>query len=84
MADEQQNQNQEDQAKEQQEKLNDLIKTYKLTFESEHGATVLEDLQRRCHLFSTTNVKGDSHESAFMEGQRAAILFIIQMLNRKI
>ena len=38
MADEQQNQNQEDQAKEQQEKLNDLIKTYKLTFESEHGA----------------------------------------------
>jgi hypothetical protein len=41
-------------------------------------------LQRRCHLFSTTNVKNDSHESAFMEGQRAVILFIINILNRKI
>jgi len=82
MADEQQNQNQEQEQNE--EKLKELVKSYKLTFESEEGAKVLEDLQKRCHLFSTTNVKNDSHESAFMEGQRAAILFIIQMLNRKI
>jgi len=82
MADEQQNQNQEQEQNE--EKLKELVKSYKLTFESEEGAKVLEDLQRRCHLFSTTNVKNDSHESAFMEGQRAVILFIINILNRKI
>ena len=80
MADEQQNQNQE----QNQEQLKELITNYKLTFESEAGAKVLEDLQKRCHLFSTTNVKNDSHESAFMEGQRAVILFIINILNRKI
>ena len=80
MADEQQNQDQQ----ENQERLNELVKDYKLTFESKSGEKVLQDLQRRCHLFTTTNVKGDSHESAFMEGQRAAILFITNILNRKI
>ena len=80
MADEQQNQNQQ----ENQEQVNELVKNYKLTFESESGTKVLQDLQRRCHLFTTTNVKGDSHESAFMEGQRAVILFVINILKRKI
>tara|TARA_X000001316_G_C914299_1_gene28937 strand:- start:363 stop:605 length:243 start_codon:yes stop_codon:yes gene_type:complete len=80
MADEQQNPNQE----EQQEKINQLVTDYKTTFGTENGQRVLNDLQNRCHLFSTTNVKGDAHESAFNEGQRAAILFIISMINRKI
>ena len=30
--------------------------------------------------WSTTNVKGDSHESAYMEGQRSVLLFIKSML----
>jgi hypothetical protein len=30
--------------------------------------------------FNTTNVKGDSHESAYLEGQRSVILFIKSML----
>ena len=80
MADEQQSPNQE----EQQEKINQLVTDYKTTFGTENGQRVLTDLQNRCHLFSTTNVKGDAHESAFNEGQRAAILFIISMINRKI
>ena len=80
MADEQQSPNQE----EQQEKINQLVTDYKTTFGTENGQRVLNDLQNRCHLFSTTNVKGDAHESAFNEGQRAAILFIISMINRKI
>jgi|TARA_X000001388_G_scaffold69185_1_gene57524 hypothetical protein len=69
---------------EQQEKVNQLIQDYKITFGQEAGQRVLGDLQNRCHLFTTTNVKGDAHESAFMEGQRAAILFILNMVNKKI
>jgi hypothetical protein len=80
MVDEQQNPNQED----QQEKINQIVTDYKTTFGTENGARVLIDLQNRCHMFNTTNVKGDAHESAFNEGQRAAILFITQMMNRKI
>ena len=79
MTDEQQNQEQE-----QQEKVKQLIQDYKVTFQSEPGQRVMQDLQNRCHLFTTTNVKGDAHESAFNEGQRSALLFILNMVNKKI
>ena len=69
MTDEQQNQEQQ-----QQEKVKQLIQDYKVTFQSEQGQRVMQDLQNRCHLFTTTNVKGDAHESAFNEGQRSACL----------
>lgn len=79
MTDEQQNQEQQ-----QQEKVKQLIQDYKVTFQSEQGQRVMQDLQNRCHLFTTTNVKGDAHESAFNEGQRSALLFILNMVNKKI
>ena len=44
---------------------------------------VLADLEKRCHYHSTTNVKGDSHESAYMEGQRSVLLFIKSMLRKE-
>jgi len=37
-------------------------------------------LEKRCHYHTTTNIKGDSHESAYMEGQRSILLFIKAML----
>ena len=40
----------------------------------------MSDLEKRCHHHTTTNVKGDSHESAYMEGQRSILLFIKAML----
>ena len=40
----------------------------------------MSDLEKRCHYHTTTNVKGDSHESAYMEGQRSILLFIKAML----
>jgi len=43
----------------------------------------LFDLEKRCHYHSTTNVKGDSHESAYMEGQRSVLLFIKTMLRKE-
>ena len=59
-----------------------LQKNYKFIFNTEEGKEVLTDLEKRCHYHSTTNVKGDSHESAYMEGQRSVILFIKQMLRK--
>ena len=57
-----------------------LQENYKHIFTSDEGKEVLSDLEKRCHYHSTTNVKGDSHESAYMEGQRSILLFIKQML----
>ena len=57
-----------------------LKKNYKFIFNTEEGKRVLSDLEKRCHYHATTNVKGDSHESAYMEGQRSVLLFIKNML----
>jgi|TARA_B110000503_G_scaffold19146_1_gene28506 hypothetical protein len=57
-----------------------LKKNYKFIFNTEEGKRVLSDLEKRCHYHATTNVKGDSHESAYMEGQRSVLLFIKSML----
>ena len=57
-----------------------LKKNYEYIFNTDEGKQVLTDLEKRCHYHSTTNVKGDSHESAYMEGQRSVLLFIKNML----
>ena len=62
------------------EYIKKLRDNYKFIFESDEGKEVLSDLEKRCHFYSTTNIKGDSHESAYMEGQRSILLFIKQML----
>ena len=59
-----------------------LKKNYQYIFNTDEGKEVLSDLERRCHYHSTTNVKGDSHESAYMEGQRSVLLFIKSMLRK--
>jgi len=72
---------------EQNKQLEALIKklqiNYKYIFNTDEGKEVLADLEKRCHYHSTTNVKGDSHESAYMEGQRSVILFIKSMLRKE-
>ena len=65
----------------QLEKLIEGLKVnYKTIFNTDEGKRGLVDLEKRCHYHSTTNVKGDSHESAYMEGQRSVLLFIKSML----
>ena len=67
----------------QLEKLITKLKTnYKYIINTDEGKEVLADLEKRCHYHSTTNVKGDSHESAYMEGQRSVLLFIKSMLRK--
>ena len=67
----------------QNKKLKELISNYKTTFNTDTGKTVLEDLKKRSHFFNTTHVKGDSHESAYYEGQRSLVVFIESLLNHK-
>ena len=62
--------------------LQGLQKNYEYIFNTDEGKKILSDLEKRCHYHSTTNVKGDSHESAYMEGQRSVILFIKSMLRK--
>ena len=40
----------------------------------------MSDLEKRCHFLLRLPIKGDSHESAYMEGQRSILLFIKAML----
>jgi hypothetical protein len=74
------NKDQEKQIKEIQKHLTELKKDYQFIFASAEGKNALSDLEKRCHYHNTTNVKGDSHESAYLEGQRSVILFIKSML----
>ena len=60
-----------------------LKDNYQYIFNTDEGKEVLSDLEKGCHYHSTTNVKGDSHESAYMEGQRSVLLFIKQMLQKE-
>ena len=60
--------------------LKGLQTNYKTIFNTDEGKQVMSDLEKRCHFYHTTNIKGDSHESAYMEGQRSVLLFIKQML----
>ena len=63
--------------------LKQLELAYKQIFNSPEGKEVLEDLKKRCSFYSTSHIKGDSHESAFLEGTRSVVLFIKNMLNKK-
>ena len=64
-------------------KLIELIKSYKIVFKSDEGKKVIEDLEKRCHEFVTTHDKANSHESAFLEGQRSVLVFIKNMITKK-
>jgi|TARA_B100001971_G_C17794655_1_gene336313 hypothetical protein len=63
--------------------LEQLIKDYKICFGSDEGKRVLSDLAKRCGDHVTTHCKGDSHETAFLEGNRSVFIFIKNMVNKK-
>ena len=53
---------------------------YGMVFNTEHGQRVLEDLRNFCHANHPTYCPGDSHETAFREGNRNVYLYINDML----
>ena len=70
-------------SKQLEKHIQNLKNNYEFIFNSGEGKEILADLEKRCHYHSTTNVKGDSHESAYMEGQRSVLLFIKSMLQKE-
>ena len=60
-----------------------LIKDYKICFGTDVGTIVITDLSKRCDEFVTTHDKQSATESAFLEGQRAVLIFIKNMINKK-
>jgi len=64
----------------QNKKLLELKEDYKITFNSEEGKKVLNDLEKRCHEFVTTFSKDSSTETAFLEGQRSILIFLKAMI----
>ena len=50
---------------------------------TDEGKSVITDLSKRCHEFVTTHDKQSATESAFLEGQRAVLIFIKNMINKK-
>ena len=64
----------------QNKKLLQLKEDYKITFNTEQGQRVLNDLEKRCHEFVTTFSKDSSTETAFFEGQRSILIFLKAMI----
>ena len=64
-------------------KIEQLIKDYKIIIGTDEGKRVLEDLKKRSHFYNTTHVQGDSHESAYNEGQRSLVVFMETLINHK-
>ena len=69
--------------KQLEKNIQELKEKYKFVFNTDEVKSILNDLEKRCHYHSTTNVKGDSHESAYLEGQRSVLLFIKSMLRKE-
>ena len=63
--------------------LDELKLNYRRTFTSDDGAVVLKDLKKRFSFNQTTHQPGDPHESAFLEGQRYAVLTIINLMTEQ-
>jgi hypothetical protein len=63
-------------------KIDELKLAYRRTFNTDDGEQVLSDLKKR-FAFETTTFSGDPYQSAFNEGQRAAILLIVRMLSEE-
>ena len=72
-----------DHNKEIEKKVKQLREDYKTVFGTDEGKRDLEDISIRCHESSTTFSKDNSHETAFLEGQRSMLLFIKAILKSK-
>ena len=60
-----------------------LKKNYHYIFNTDEGKSVMSDLEKRCQHHTTTNGKGDSHESGYRGGQGSILLFIKAMLQNE-
>lgn len=59
----------------------DIALAYQRLFDSDDGRKVLHDLMKRCHVLHPINTPGDPYMTAFHDGERYAVLRIMQMIN---
>ncbi len=62
--------------------IEDLKLAYRRTFNNDDGAIVMADLKTRFG-YETTTFSDNPYETAFNEGQRAAVLLIVRMLTEE-
>lgn len=63
-------------SREKQRRIN-----YGLTFSTKEGFDVLMDIMAGCHANSISYIQGDTHETAFREGERNVFLYILSNLS---
>ena len=63
-------------------KIEDLKLSYRRAFNNDDGEVVLNDLKTRFG-YETTTFTDNPYETAFNEGQRAAVLLIVRMLTEE-
>ena len=61
------------------QEIQNLRNAYRLVFGTTDGQRVLQDLQARCNIQKST-WSDKPGETYFLEGQRTAVLFIMDML----
>lgn len=59
-----------------------LHKDYESVFKSPAGVNVLNHLSRKFNLSTPTFTQGDTHMTAFREGQRHVVLTILKFINK--
>tara|TARA_R110000765_G_scaffold21637_3_gene55509 strand:+ start:3651 stop:3860 length:210 start_codon:yes stop_codon:yes gene_type:complete len=62
--------------------VKELKLSYRRTFNTEDGARVLSDLKSRFG-YEATTFSDNPYETAFNEGQRAALLLVVRMLTEE-
>jgi len=58
----------------------ELHQMYRRVFETEDGQRVIEDLKTRFWFHAPVHAPGDTHETAYRDGQRSIVLSLISML----
>ena len=58
----------------------ELQDLYKRVFNSDDGKLVIGDLQKRFWMMQPTYCVGDTHETAYREGQRSIVLALMGLL----
>ena len=60
----------------------DLRTLYRVVFNNDDGHQVLNDLAARFHIHGST-FSADPNETAYREGQRTVVLFLLSMLREQ-
>ncbi len=70
-------------AKKQDQGLKRRKEDYETVFASKAGQRVLADLMAQFHMGRSSHMSGDSHETAFREGERHVVLHILDMMGKR-